>query len=240
MSKTDLLLESNGLYTSYGRIPMLMDVSFRLREGEICAILGANGAGKTTLVKAILGMVKADKGTMTFEGEDITTMPTHKRVAKGIQVVSAETGTFPKMTVEKNLRLGAYNITDQKLLEERCEEAYESFPVLKERLHQKAGTLSGGERTMLAIARACINKPDLLIMDEPSLGLAPIVVDEVFRIVRKLNRENDMSIMLVEQNVVKSLGVSDYGYIIQKGQIIFEGNPDQINESGILDNPVMS
>ena len=240
MSKTDLLLESNGLYTSYGRIPMLMNVSFRLREGEICAILGANGAGKTTLVKAILGMVKADKGTMIFEGEDITTMPTHKRVAKGIQVVSAETGTFPKMTVEKNLRLGAYNITDQKLLEERCEEAYESFPVLKERLHQKAGTLSGGERTMLAIARACINKPDLLIMDEPSLGLAPIVVDEVFRIVRKLNKENDMSIMLVEQNVVKSLGVSDYGYIIQKGQIIFEGNPDQINESGILDNPVMS
>ena len=240
MNKDDLLLETTGLYTSYGRIPMLLDVSFRLREGEICAILGANGAGKTTLVKSILGMVKADQGKMTFLGEDITNMPTHKRVQKGIQVASAETGTFPKMTVEKNLRLGAYNIDDKKLLEERLEEAYESFPVLKDRLQQKAGTLSGGERTMLAIARAYINKPELLIMDEPSLGLAPIVVDEVFRIVKRLNRENGMSIMLVEQNVVKSLGVSDYGYIIQKGQIIFEGDPDQINESGILDNPVMS
>lgn len=240
MNKNDLLLEVTGLHTSYGRIPMLMDVSFRLREKEICTILGANGAGKTTLVKAILGMVKADQGTINFLEEDITNMPTHKRVQKGIQVASAETGTFPKMTVEKNLRLGAYNINDQKLLGERLEEAYESFPILKERLQQKAGTLSGGERTMLALARAYINKPSLLIMDEPSLGLAPIVVDEVFRIVKKLNEVDHMSIMLVEQNVVKSLGVSDYGYIIQKGQIIFEGNPDQINESGILDNPVMS
>lgn len=240
MNKNDLLLEVTGLHTSYGRIPMLMDVSFRLREKEICTILGANGAGKTTLVKAILGMVKADQGTINFLEEDITNMPTHKRVQKGIQVASAETGTFPKMTVEKNLRLGAYNINDQKLLGERLEEAYESFPILKERLQQKAGTLSGGERTMLALARAYINKPALLIMDEPSLGLAPIVVDEVFRIVKKLNEVDHMSIMLVEQNVVKSLGVSDYGYIIQKGQIIFEGNPDQINESGILDNPVMS
>lgn len=240
MNKNDLLLEVTGLHTSYGRIPMLLDVSFRLREKEICTILGANGAGKTTLVKAILGMVKADQGTINFLEEDITNMPTHKRVQKGIQVASAETGTFPKMTVEKNLRLGAYNINDQKLLGERLEEAYESFPILKERLQQKAGTLSGGERTMLALARAYINKPSLLIMDEPSLGLAPIVVDEVFRIVKKLNEVDHMSIMLVEQNVVKSLGVSDYGYIIQKGQIIFEGNPDQINESGILDNPVMS
>ena len=240
MSKNDLLLEVKNLYTSYGRIPMLLDVSFRLREGEICTILGANGAGKTTLVKAILGMVKADQGSMNFEGEDITNMPTHKRVAKGIQVASAETGTFPKMTVEKNLRLGAYNINDPKVLSERLEEAYESFPVLKDRLQQKAGTLSGGERTMLALARAYINKPDLLIMDEPSLGLAPIVVDEVFRIVKRLNKENDMSIMLVEQNVVKSLGVSDYGYIIQKGQIIFNGTPDEIRDSAILDNPVMS
>lgn len=240
MSEQTTLLEVNNLYTSYGRIPMLLDVSFRLREGEICTILGANGAGKTTLVKAIIGMVKADQGTIQFQDEDITSMPTHKRIEKGIQVAAAEVGTFPKMTVEKNLRLGAYNIKDQKLLSERLEEAYESFPVLKDRLQQKAGTLSGGERTMLALARAYINKPALLIMDEPSLGLAPIVVDEVFRIVRRLNQENDMSIMLVEQNVVKSLGVSDYGYIIQKGQIIFQGDPDQIHESGILDNPVMS
>ena len=240
MSKNDLLLEVKGLHTSYGRIPMLMDVSLRLREGEICTVLGANGAGKTTLVRSIIGMVKADQGTIEFLDEDITNLPTHKRIQKGIQVASAETGTFPKMTVEKNLRLGAYNIDDQKLLEERLEEAYESFPILKDRLQQKAGTLSGGERTMLALARAYINKPALLIMDEPSLGLAPIVVDEVFRIVNRLNKNDDMSIMLVEQNVVKSLGVSDYGYIIQKGQIIFQGNPDEIRESGILDNPVMS
>ncbi len=239
MEEQARLLNVSGLYTSYGRIPMLMNVSVELHEGSVCCVLGANGAGKSTLVKAILGMVKADQGSMLFKGQDITNWPTHKRIAAGIQVASAATGTFSKMSVETNLRLGAYNIDDPKLLAERLEEIYASFPVLKARLKQKAGTLSGGERTMLAIARAVINKPALLIMDEPSLGLAPIVVDEVFRIVKRLNQNEKISIMLVEQNAKKALSVSHFGYIIQKGQIIFSGDPDALKSSEYLENPVM-
>ncbi|MEG1883864.1 MAG: ABC transporter ATP-binding protein [Clostridia bacterium] len=235
----DRLLKIEGLYTSYGRIPMLLNVSLEFHDGSVCSVLGANGAGKSTLVKAILGMVKADKGSVFFRGEDITNIPTYKRIQRGIQVASAGTGTFHKMTVETNLKLGAYNINDSKVLNERLEEIYASFPVLKERLQQKAGTLSGGERTMLSIARAAINKPHLLIMDEPSLGLAPIVVDEVFRIVKRLNKNDGMSIMLVEQNAKKALGVSSFGYVIQKGQIIFDGDPEELQKSAIMDNPVM-
>ncbi|HAX40758.1 MAG TPA: ABC transporter ATP-binding protein [Clostridiales bacterium] len=233
------LLDVNGLFTSYGRIPMLMNVSVALSEGCACCVLGANGAGKSTLVKAILGMVKADQGSIFYKGQDITAWPTNKRIAAGIQVASAATGTFTKMSVETNLKLGAYNINDPKLLAERLEEIYASFPVLKQRLNQKAGTLSGGERTMLAIARAVINKPSLLIMDEPSLGLAPIVVDEVFRIVRRLNQNEKITIMLVEQNAKKALAVSHAGYIIQKGQIIFSGDTETLKNSEFLENPVM-
>lgn len=233
------LLKIEGLHTSYGRIPMLLDVSLEIHKGHVCCVLGANGAGKSTLVKAILGLVKADRGKIAYLEQDITDWPTHKRIAEGIQVVSASTGTFAKMSVETNLKLGAYNINDPKLLSQRLEEIYVSFPVLKERLQQKAGTLSGGERTMLAIARAVINKPQLLIMDEPSLGLAPIVVDEVFRIVRRLNQKEGMCIMLVEQNAKKALSVSQYGYVIQKGQIIFSGTPEEMEKSQIMENPVM-
>lgn len=239
MSEKEVLLKIDGLSTSYGRIPMLMNVSLELHQSSICCVLGANGAGKSTLVKAILGMVKADTGKITFRGEAITNQPTHKRIEGGIQVVSAATGTFTKMSVETNLRLGAYNVNDPKVLAERLEQIYASFPVLKARLAQKAGTLSGGERTMLAIARAVINKPHLLIMDEPSLGLAPIVVDEVFRIVRRLNSEEGISIMLVEQNVKKALGVSHFGYVIQKGQIIFSGDTAALETSSIAESAVI-
>ncbi len=235
----DVILEIKNLFTSYGRIPMLMDISLTVHQQNICCLLGPNGAGKTTLINAIIGTVNADKGQIIFKGEDITNLPTHDRIAKGIQVASAGVGTFPKMTVETNLRLGAYNINDEKLLAQRLEEIYESFPILKGRLEQKAGTLSGGERTMLSIARAVINKPDLLIMDEPSLGLAPIVVDEVFHIVKRLNQENGMTIMLVEQNIAKALSVSKFGYIIQKGQIIYSGPSEQLIDCDALKNPVM-
>jgi branched-chain amino acid transport system ATP-binding protein len=218
---------------------MLIDVSLDVHRGHVCCVLGANGAGKTTLVKTILGMVAADRGQIALDGEDITAWPTHRRIAAGIQVASAGVGTFTKMTVEKNLKLGAYNVNDHHTLNERLEEVYASFPVLKDRLQQKAGTLSGGERTMLSIARAVINKPKLLIMDEPSLGLAPIVVEEVFRIVRRLNQENGMTIMLVEQNVSKALQVSGFGYVIQKGQILFSGDKEALLQSEILENPIL-
>lgn len=213
------MLEIRGLHTSYGRIPMLAGVDLDIEEGQVCCVLGANGAGKTTLVKAILNMVRADQGTMKLAGQSIDSWPTHQRVKSGISLSAAASGTFYKMTVETNLKMGAYYIDSPALLHERLEEIYRSFPVLKERLQQKAGTLSGGERTMLAIARAVINKPRLLILDEPSLGLAPIMVEEVFAIIKRLAAEQ-MTILLVEQNATQALAVANSGYVIQKGAII--------------------
>lgn len=232
------MLEIRGLHTSYGRIPMLMDVNLDIPEGEVSCVLGANGAGKTTLVKAILNMVKADSGNMVLGGENIDSWPTHKRVEQGIALSAAAAGTFHKMTVETNLKMGAYYIDDLNLLNQRLEEIYQSFPVLKQRLQQKAGTLSGGERTMLAIAKAVINKPRLLMLDEPSLGLAPIMVEEVFEIIKKL-RDEKMTILLVEQNANKALSVSTRGYVIQKGAIVFSGNIEELSKSDYVENPVM-
>lgn len=232
------MLEIRGLHTSYGRIPMLMDVNLDIPEGEVSCVLGANGAGKTTLVKAILNMVKADSGTMVLGGESIDSWATHKRVEKGIALSASAAGTFQKMTVETNLKMGAYYINDVNLLNHRLEEIYNSFPILKQRLQQKAGTLSGGERTMLAIAKAVINKPRLLMLDEPSLGLAPIMVEEVFEIINKL-RDEKMTILLVEQNANKALSVSTRGYVIQKGAIVFSGNVDELSRSEFVENPVM-
>jgi branched-chain amino acid transport system ATP-binding protein len=230
-------LEIDGLDTSYGRIPMLRGVSLNVPGGQVCCVLGANGAGKTTLAKAILNIVKADNGTMKLEGECMDSWPTHKRVKSGIAISAAAVGTFHKMTVEDNLKMGAYYI-DDSLLNERLEEIYQSFPVLRERLRQKAGTLSGGERTMLAIARAVVNKPKLLILDEPSLGLAPIMVEEVFEIIRRL-RATQISILLVEQNAAKALSVASSGYVIQKGAIVFSGTADELSRSEFVENPVM-
>lgn len=236
---SEIILKVENLYTSYGRIPMLMDVTMNVHAGSVCTVLGPNGAGKSTLVKAILGLVRADKGKIIFMDQDVTHLPSHKRIADGIHVASAATGTFPKMSVETNLRLGAYNLDDKDLLEERLEEVFHSFPILKERLQQKAGTLSGGERTMLAISKAIINNPKILILDEPSLGLAPIIVDEVFRFLKKLHEQQHTTIMLVEQNINKALSISNFGYVIQKGQIIYEGDTAILQDSELLKNPVM-
>ncbi|MEL7563636.1 MAG: ABC transporter ATP-binding protein [Dehalobacterium sp.] len=235
---TQKTLKVENISTRYGRIPMLMDVSLEIEKGQIACVLGANGAGKTTLLKAILGMVKADTGSITLNGENIDALPTHKRVEKGIAVAASAAGSLHKMTVENNLKMGAYYINDKKILNERLEEVYQSFPILKERLHQKAGTLSGGERTMLTIARAVINKPALLMLDEPSLGLAPIMVEETFKIIKRLNEKEKMTILLVEQNAEKALGVSHYGYVIQKGQIVFKGDAEELRVSEFVENPV--
>ena len=236
---SDVLLSIRDLNTFYGRIPMLLDVSLDIQRGQVCSVLGANGAGKSTLVKAILNMVKAEAKEMTFDGQDIRLWPTHKRIEHGIQVASSATGTFPKMSVETNLRLGAHTIQDKQLLQEQLEAIYQSFPVLKQRLQQKAGTLSGGERTMLAIARAVINKPSLLIMDEPSLGLSPIMVEEVFRIVDRLNHEEHITILLVEQNAAMSLEISHFAYVIQKGKIAFGSEASELLNSEYMDTPMM-
>lgn len=226
--------------THYGRIPMLMNVSLHIEQGQIACVLGANGAGKTTLLRAILGMVAADTGSIKLNDQAIDHWPTHKRVEKGIAIAAAAAGSLHKMTVEANLKMGAYYINDKKILNERLEEIYQSFPILKSRLQQKAGTLSGGERTMLTIARAVINKPTLLMLDEPSLGLAPIMVEETFKIIKRLNDQDKMTILLVEQNAAKALSVSHYGYVIQKGQIVFQGNATELQSSEFVENPVCS
>ena len=235
---TQGLLEMKNVNTFYGRIPMLMDVSIKINQGEVVCVLGANGAGKTTLLKTILGMVKADSGSIIFDDKDMTNQPTHKIIEAGVAIAAAGVGTFPKMSVDDNLRMGAYYVKEKKFIEERLEEVYQSFPVLKERLQQKAGTLSGGERTMLSLARALLSSPKIIMMDEPSLGLAPIMVEEVFEIVQKL-REEGKTILLVEQNAEKALGVSDYGYIIQKGQIIMGDEIEVLRNSEFVENPVM-
>lgn len=232
------ILELENIDTRYGRIPCLMDVTLHVRQGEVLAILGANGAGKTTLLKTILGMIKPDKGVIRFENNDITTLGSHKRVEAGIAIVAAGVGSFPKMTVETNLRMGAYYAKNQKEVQQRLEMIYDSFPILKERLWQKAGTLSGGERTMLSIARAVLAKPKIILMDEPSLGLAPIMVEETFEVIKRL-KEEGMTIFLAEQNADKALEVSDYGYVIQKGQIVMEGNVEELRKSEYVENPVM-
>ena len=235
---TECILEMKDVHTYYGRIPMLMGVSLKINKGEVVCVLGANGAGKTTLLKTILGMVKADSGTIVFDGQDITNQHTHKIVGSGIAIAAAGVGTFPKMSVDDNLRMGAYYVKDKKYIETRLEEIYQFFPVLKNRLQQKAGTLSGGERTMLSLARALLSSPKIIMMDEPSLGLAPIMVEETFEIVQKL-REEGKTILLVEQNAEKALSVSDYGYIIQKGQIVMGDNIEALRGSEFVENPVM-
>lgn len=233
------MLNMENVNTHYGRIPMLLDVSLQIEKGQVVCLLGANGAGKTTLLKTILGMVEVDSGNLWLGDEQINKKPNHKRVEMGIAMASASFGNLAKMTVETNLKMGAYYIKNKKVLQERLNEIYEVFPVLKERLQQKAGTLSGGERTMLTIACAIINKPKLLLMDEPSLGLAPIMVEETYRIIEKLNREEGMTILLAEQNAQKALAVSQFGYVIQKGQIIFSGDNQKLSASEYVTNPVL-
>jgi len=228
------MLEIKNVSTHYGRIPMLMDVSLNVAQGQVVCVLGANGAGKTTLLKTILSLVKPDRGSIIFNGQRIDSLPTHKIVEAGISIVSEGSGIFPRMSVENNLLMGAYYEKDKNVVQQRLEKIYHSFPVLKERLQQRAGTLSGGERTMLGIARGLIAGPKLLLMDEPSLGLAPVMVQETFEVVKRLNQEENLTILLIEQNAKKALSVSHRGYIMQKGQIILEGSQEELLNSSVV------
>ena len=228
------MLELRNVSTNYGKIPMLRAVNLEVRKGEVVCILGANGAGKTTTLKTILGLVKTAEGSIHFDGQRIDTLPAHKIVKAGISIVPQGEGLFPKMTVETNLRLGAYFEKDKAKVDAGLEDVFRIFPRLKERLDQKAGTLSGGERTMLGIARGLLAEPDLLLMDEPSLGLAPVLVDETFKSIERIRKEKNVTILLVEQNAKKALSVADRGYIMQKGRIIHAGTRDELLESSVV------
>ena len=216
------MLEVENVSAAYGLIQILWDLSFKIREKEIVSIIGPNGAGKTTLVKTIMGLLPAKNGTIRFKGENIEKLPTYEIVKKGVTLIPEGREIFPRMTVEENMLLGAYTINDKNAVKESKERIYQIFPVLKKKEKALAQTLSGGEQQMLVICRSLMSNPELLILDEPSLGLAPIIVGKVLDTLRKINEEG-VTILLVEQNIRDSLNIADRGYVIEEGKIIIEG-----------------
>jgi branched-chain amino acid transport system ATP-binding protein len=221
------LLEVKGLTASYGATQVLFDIDFRLAQGEITAILGANGAGKTTTLRAICQAVKTG-GSVLFDGQQLVGKSTESVVRLGVAQVPDGRGTFTALSVEDNLKLGAYVRKDRAGIAEDIERAYTRFPRLKERRHQQAGTLSGGEQQMLAISRALMLRPRLLLLDEPSFGLAPLIVAEIFRIMRRINEEEKVSMLLVEQNANIALDVAHHAYLLETGRIAVSGPSAQI------------
>jgi branched-chain amino acid transport system ATP-binding protein len=216
------MLELGKVSSGYGKVQILWDVSFQIKEKEIVSIIGPNGAGKTTLVKTIMGLIPATKGTISFKGEPIQKLSPYEIVKKGLVMIPEGREIFPRLTVEENLLLGAYTIKDKSAVQNSKEKVYQIFPVLKKKEKAQAQTLSGGEQQMLVICRSLMSNPQLLILDEPSLGLAPIVVEKVLDTVSKIN-EDGVTILLVEQNIRDSLNVADRAYVLEEGKIIIEG-----------------
>lgn len=216
------MLKVIDLHVHYGGITALRGINLTIKENQIVTLIGANGAGKSSTLRAIMGLVKKSQGQVLYKGEDISSRPTKDIVSKGITMVPEGRRVFANLTVEENLLLGAYTRTDQKEIARDMEAVYNTFPRLRERSWQKAGTLSGGEQQMLAVGRALMSSPQILMMDEPSLGLAPLLVKEVFEIILLL-RERGNTILLVEQNAKKALEIADYGYVLETGRLVLEG-----------------
>ena len=220
------MLEIRGLDAGYGEVQVLWDVSLRVERGEIVSLIGANGAGKTTTLKSVMGIVKPFRGEIVFNGREITGLPTHRIVRMGLSLVPEGRHLFPKMTVMENLRMGAYAVDGSKY-RDLLERVFQIFPVLKERKDQLASTLSGGEQQMLAIARGLMSDPQILMLDEPSLGLAPKIVKRVMKVVSEI-REEGVTILLVEQNAKISLEISDRGYVLETGRVVLEGDSEEL------------
>ena len=221
------LLEVKNLNAWYGATQALFDVSFDLKQGGITTILGANGAGKTTTLRSMCQTVKTS-GEVVFLGDRISGLATDKIVRMGMAHVPDGRGTFTDLTVEENLRLGAFSRKDKDAVSEDIEGVFEHFPRLKERLYQQAGTLSGGEQQMLAISRALMLRPKLLLLDEPSFGLAPLIVQEIFEIMRNINKTNGVSMLLVEQNASLALNLADHAYLLETGNVVLSGPAEDI------------
>ena len=219
-----------GVSTAYDKANVLENVSLMAASGKITCLLGSNGSGKTTLVRSILGLTPPNKGTIHFGGVDLTGLPTHRVIAAGVACIPEGRRVFPKFTVEDNLRIGAYQETSDATVAERLTSVYATFPRLAERRRQLAGTMSGGEQAMVSIGRGLMRAPKLLLIDEPSLGLAPILVQENFKIIRRIN-EQGITIFLVEQNVHQTLAISDYGYVLSKGRVVVGGKPDELSKT---------
>ena len=230
---SDSLLTVNDVATAYGNIEALKGVSLAAADGDITCLLGPNGAGKTTLMMTIAGILKPRRGSISLRGEEIAGRAPRQIVERGIALVPENRLVFPDMTVEENLRAGAFSRKDAAGVDEDVEAMFSRFPVLRDRSTQNAGTLSGGEQQMLAISRALMARPKLLLMDEPSLGLAPLIVEDIFRIVRELN-EDGTTIFLVEQNAHMALQVADHFYLIEQGRVVFDGDPGEMEEEEVI------
>jgi branched-chain amino acid transport system ATP-binding protein len=217
------------LVTGYGHTEVLHGISFEVAKGSIVTLIGANGAGKTTTLKSLFGMMNIKKGSISFKGKELVGVPPHKIAAIGLGFVPQERSIFPTLSVRENLEMGGY-ILDRKKLLERIEYVTNFFPILKERITQQAGTLSGGERRMLAIGRALITEPELLVLDEPSLGLAPLIVDAVFERIKAIHSEGT-TILVVEQNARRALNLADFGYVIKLGNLLFSGTGKELLEN---------
>lgn len=229
------MLRVNNLSVSYGRINAVRNISFNVDESEIVSLIGANGAGKTTTLMALSGIIKNNGGSAIYNGKEILGESSVKIVAQGVVQVPEGRQVFSKLTVEENLRMGGFLIKDQKLVQSRIDYVSELFPILAERKHQKAGSLSGGEQQMMVIGRALISGARLLLLDEPSLGLAPIIVKQVFDVIRRL-REEGMAILLVEQNAREAMAISDRTYIMETGEIVMEGESSKLAEDPRVKN----
>ena len=221
------MLSVQNVSAGYGMVQILRDVTFQIQEKEIVSIIGPNGAGKTTLAKTIMGLLHPQSGTIQFKGKNIEKLPTYEIVKNGLAMIPEGREIFPTMTIEENLQLGAYTVNGKEKIKETKEKVYQIFPVLKKKQKALAQTLSGGEQQMLVICRSLMSNPQLLILDEPSLGLAPIIVEKVLDTVRTINDEG-VTVLLVEQNIHDSLNVAHRGYVLEEGRIILEGTSREL------------
>lgn len=227
------MLEVQNIHCSYGNIEVLKSISFRIYQGQIVTLIGANGAGKTTTLKALSGLIPLTKGKVTFKGIDITNLRPDKIVRAGIAQVPEGRQVFPELSVYDNLQLGGYSVKDKRLVKERLESIFKKFPRLEERKKQPAGTLSGGEQQMLAIGRALISRPELLLLDEPSMGLSPKLVGEVFDIIEEI-RDQGTTIFLVEQNANMALSIADWAYVLQTGEIVLSASGQETADNEVV------
>ncbi len=227
------LLEVHDLEVNYGVIRAIKGISFEVNEGEIVTLIGANGAGKTTTMQSTVGLIPKKSGKVIFNGEDITKTPCHKIVKLGMTQVPEGRRIFQELSVYENLLMGAYSVKDKSSFKDDLDRIYERFPRLFERKNQVAGTLSGGEQQMLAMGRAIMSHPKLLMLDEPSMGLSPLLVDQVFDIIKEINKDGT-TILLVEQNAGKSLAISDRAYVLENGEIVLSGTGKELSESEMV------
>lgn len=223
------MLEIKDLEVYYGVIQAIKGISFEVNQGEVIALIGANGAGKTTTLHTITGLISPKKGSVVFEGKDITKVPAHKIVSMGMAHVPEGRRVFAELSVYENLKMGAYTRKDKNEIEESLKNVYKRFPRLEERKNQMAGTLSGGEQQMLAMGRALMSRPKIILMDEPSMGLSPIMVNEIFDIIRSVS-ESGTTVLLVEQNAKKALAIADRAYVLETGKIVLEGKAKDLLE----------